>query len=175
LLISSCSGEDTETRVEAGNREGVLHFGNYGEPQGLDPHIVTGVPEHYILTSLFEGLVTKNPYTLDIEPGVAERWEISEDGLTYTFHLRDDAKWSNGDRVTAEDFRWSFQRATSPLLGSEYSYMYYPIVNAEAYNSGNLADFDQVGVKVLDELTLQLQLHSPTPYLLQLLDHYSLF
>lgn len=175
LLITACSGGDTETRVVAGNREGVLHFGNYGEPQGLDPHIVTGVPEHYILTSLFEGLVTKNPYTLDIEPGVAESWEISEDGLTYTFHLRDDAKWSNGDPVTAEDFRWSFQRATSPLLGSEYSYMYYPIVNAEAYNSGNLADFDQVGVKVLDELTLQLQLHSPTPYLLQLLDHYSLF
>jgi oligopeptide transport system substrate-binding protein len=161
--------------VESGNRDGVFHFGNHSEPQGLDPHIVTGIPEHHILGALFEGLVVKNPYTLDIEPGVAVSWAISEDGLTYTFRLRNNAKWSNGDPVTAEDFRWSRQRGLSPLLGSEYSYMYYPIVNAEAYNNGNLPDFSQVGVKVIGELTLEVELHSPTPYFLQLLDHYSMF
>lgn len=175
LLIAACGGGSSESRVDAGNREGVLHFGNYGEPQGLDPHIVTGVPEHHILTALFEGLVSKNPYTLETEPGVAERWDISDDGLIYTFYLRDNAKWSNGDAVTAEDFRWSWQRAISPILGSEYSYMYYPLENAEAYNNGQLADFSQVGVKVIDDLTLQVKLHSPTPYFLQLLDHYSMF
>jgi oligopeptide transport system substrate-binding protein len=175
LLLAGCSGGDTESRVDSGNREGVFHYGNHAEPQGLDPHIVTGIPEHHILTALFEGLVLKNPYTLDIEPGVAESWDISEDGLTYTFRLRDNASWSNGDRVTAEDFRWSWQRALSPILGSEYSYMYYPVENAEAYNSGQMADFSQVGVTVLDERTLQVKLHSPTPYFLQLLDHYSMF
>jgi oligopeptide transport system substrate-binding protein len=175
LLLAGCSGGDTESRVDSGNREGVFHFGNGAEPQGLDPHIVTGIPEHHILTALFEGLVLKNPNTLDIEPGVAESWDISADGLTYTFRLRDNASWSNGDLLTAEDFRWSWQRALSPILGSEYSYMYYPIENAEAYNSGQMADFSQVGVTVLDEHTLQVKLHSPTPYFLQLLDHYSMF
>lgn len=176
LLLAACGGSSGgETRVETGNREGVLHFGNHSEPQGLDPHIVTGVPEHHIITALFEGLVTKNPYTLEPEPGVAQSWDISEDGLTYTFHLRDNAKWSNGDPVTAEDFRWSWQRAISPVLGSEYSYMYYPIENAEAYNLGEQPDFSKVGVKVLDEYTIQVKLHSPTPYFLQLLDHYSMF
>ncbi len=176
LLLAACGGDSGgETRVEVGNREGVFHFGNHSEPQGLDPHIVTGVPEHHILTALFEGLVTKNPETLEPEPGVAESWDISEDGMTYTFHLRNNAKWSNGDPVTAEDFRWSWQRAISPLLGSEYSYMYYPIENAEAYNLGNEPDFSKVGVSVLDDYTIQVKLNSPTPYFLQLLDHYSMF
>ena len=176
LLLAACGGDSGgETRVEVGNREGVFHFGNHSEPQGLDPHIVTGVPEHHILTALFEGLVTKNPETLEPEPGVAESWDISEDGMTYTFHLRNNAKWSNGDPVTAEDFQWSWQRAISPLLGSEYSYMYYPIENAEAYNLGNEPDFSKVGVSVLDDYTIQVKLNSPTPYFLQLLDHYSMF
>ena len=176
LLLAACGGDSGgETRVEVGNREGVFHFGNHSEPQGLDPHIVTGVPEHHILTALFEGLVTKNPETLEPEPGVAESWDISDDGMTYTFHLRNNAKWSNGDPVTAEDFRWSWQRAISPLLGSEYSYMYYPIENAEAYNLGNEPDFSKVGVSVLDDYTIQVKLNSPTPYFLQLLDHYSMF
>jgi oligopeptide transport system substrate-binding protein len=176
LLLAACGGDSGgETRVEVGNREGVFHFGNHSEPQGLDPHIVTGVPEHHILTALFEGLVTKNPETLEPEPGVAESWDISDDGMTYTFHLRNNAKWSNGDPVTAEDFRWSWQRAISPLLGSEYSYMYYPIENAEAYNLGNEPNFSKVGVSVLDDYTIQVKLNSPTPYFLQLLDHYSMF
>jgi len=175
ILLAGCGGGESESRVESGNREGVFHFGNHAEPQGLDPHIVTGIPEHHILTALFEGLVLKNPYTLDIEPGVAKAWDISDDGLTYTFQLRDNASWSNGDAITAEDFRWSWQRALSPILGSEYSYMYYPIENAEAYNTGRMADFSQVGVSVLDDHTLQVKLHSPTPYFLQLLDHYSMF
>jgi len=132
LLLSACGGSGG-TRVEEGNRTGVLHVGNAAEPQGLDPHIVSGVPEHYIITSLFEGLVIKNPVTLEIEPAVAQSWEVSDDGLTYTFHLRDNARWSNGDPLTAEDFRWSWERALTPELGSQYNYMYFPIANAEAF------------------------------------------
>ncbi|MEX2367057.1 MAG: peptide ABC transporter substrate-binding protein [Pseudohongiellaceae bacterium] len=176
VLISACSGGDSGmTRVEQGNQQGILHLGNGTEPQGLDPHIVTGVPEHHIIQALFEGLVTKNPYTLEIEPGVAESWEISDDQLTYTFHLRDDARWSNGDPVSAEDFRWSWQRVLTPELGSQYNYMLFPVENAEAFAVGAVDDFNEVGVKVLDEHTLRVTLRAPAAYFLQLLDHYSTF
>lgn len=174
LILAGCGGPDG-SRVEVGNREGVFHMGNASEPQGLDPHIVSGVPEHHIIIALFEGLVLKNPYTLEIEPGVAESWDISEDGRTYTFHLRDDARWTNGDPVTAEDFRWSWERALHPALGNQYNYMYFSILGAEEYATGRNPDFSQVGVRVLDDHTLEVQLKEPTPYFLQILDHYSTF
>jgi|SaaInl5LU_22_DNA_1037371.scaffolds.fasta_scaffold25909_1 oligopeptide transport system substrate-binding protein len=174
-FLFACSNEPNETRVEQGTREGVLHFGNGTEIQGLDPHIVTGVPEHHVLTALFEGLVLKNPYTLEIEPGVAESWDISEDGRIYTFKLRQDAYWSNGDQITSEDFLWSWQRAITPELGSQYNYMYFPIVNAEAFATGEISDFGQVGAKALDPFTFEVTLNEPTPYILQIFDHYSTF
>lgn len=173
LLISACTGG--ETNVESGNRLGILHFGNGTEPQGVDPHVATGIPEHHIIDTLFEGLVYKDPYTLEVQPGAAKSWDISEDGKVYTFYFREDAKWSNGDPVTAEDFRWSWWRALQPLLGNQYVFMYFPIKNAEAYFNQEITDFDKVGVKVLDPLTLQVELNNPTPYFLQLLDHYSTF
>jgi oligopeptide transport system substrate-binding protein len=175
LLLAACGGGNQETRVEEGNRLGVAHIGNAAEPASLDPHVTTGVGESYLLQALFEGLVTKNPNTLEPEPGVAETWDISEDGRTYTFHLRANALWSNGAPVTAEDFRWSWQRALTPELGSQYNYMYFPIVNAQEFTTGAITDFSQVGVKVLDERTLQVQLREPTPYFLQLLDHHSTY
>ncbi len=175
LLLSACGGGSSLSRVDQGTIDGVLHFGNGTEPQTIDPHIATGVPEHHVITALFEGLATKNPYTLESEPGVAESWDISEDGKTYIFHIRPNARWSNGDAVTAEDFRWSWERILTPELASEYSYMLYPIANAENFNKGRIPDFNQVGVKVLDQLTLEVQLRAPTPYFLQLMDHYSTF
>ena len=183
LLLAACGGNSSdsgsasagETRVQEGNRLGVFHKGNGAEPQGLDPHVTTGVPENNILTALFEGLVTKNPSTLEVEPGVASSWEVSEDGLTYTFHLRPEARWSNGDQLTAEDFRWSWERALLPALANQYNYNFFPIVNAEAFAKGEITDFSQVGVKVLDPQTLQVQLRAPAPYMLQLFDHHSTY
>jgi oligopeptide transport system substrate-binding protein len=175
LLLSACGGGSSLSRVDQGTIDGVLHFGNGTEPQSIDPHIATGVPEHHVITALFEGLTTKNPYTLESEPGVAESWDISPDGMTYTFHLRQDATWSNGDFLTAEDFRWSWERALTPELASEYSYMYYPVLNAEAFTNGRIDDFNEVGVKVIDDYTLEVRLRAPTPYFLQLLDHYSTY
>ena len=84
-LLCACTGG--EPNVVQGNREGILHYGNGSEPQGLDPHVVTGVPENRLIRALFEGLAVKNPYTLEPEPGVAERWEVSEDGTVITFHI----------------------------------------------------------------------------------------
>ena len=172
-LLSACGAG--ESNVAAGNRTGFLHYGNGAEPQGLDPHVVTGVPENHIVRALFEGLAVKNPITLEPEPGVAERWDISEDGTVYTFYINPNAKWSNGESMTASDYVWSWNRALHPDTGSLYAYMLYPIVNSEAYSKREITDFSEVGVKALDDLTLQVTLNAPTPYFLQLMDHYSTF
>jgi len=172
-LLPACGGG--ESNVVQGNREGILHYGNGSEPQGLDPHVVTGVPENHIIRALFEGLAVKNPYTLEPEPGVAESWDISEDGRTVTFHINPEAKWSNGEAMTAHDYVWSWQRALNPAMGNLYAYMLYPVRNAEAFATGQLDDFDEVGVKALDDLTLQVSLNERTPYFIQLMDHYSTF
>lgn len=173
LLLHSCS--EKTTPVEQGIAAQALHIGNQTEPQDLDPHIVTGVPEFHIMEALFEGLVIAEPKELKPAPGVARSWEVAEDGLTWTFHLRPDALWSNGDRVTAADFHFSMQRILSPKLGSEYAYMLFCLEGAESYNSGNLADFSGVGVTVEDDTTLILRLARPTPYFLSLLAHHSWF
>ena len=172
-LLTACGSG--ESNVTSGNRDGILHWGNGAEPQELDPHIVTGVPEHHIIVALLEGLVSKDPYTLNPTPAVAKSWDISEDGTIYTFYLRDTARWSNGDPLTAEDFVWSWRRALLPSLGNLYSYMYFPIKNAEGFARGTISDFSHVGVKAIDAHTLQVTLNYPTPYFLQLLDHYSMF
>ena len=164
-----------ESNVVQGNRDGILHYGNGSEPQGLDPHVVTGVPENKLIRALFEGLAVKNPFTLEPEPGVAERWDISEDGRIITFHINPKAKWSNGDPMTAHDYVWSWQRALDPVMGNLYAYMLDPIVNAKAFSRGEITDFDEVGVKALDDLTLQVTLYESTPYFIQLMDHYSTF
>ncbi len=146
-------------------------MGNGGEPQELDPYIVTGVSEQHLLMSLFEGLVTEDPVDLHPVPGVAERWDASPDGKVYTFHLRRDAKWSNGDPVTARDFLESYKRMLAPSLAAEYSYMHFVVKNAEAYNGGKITDFNQVGYAALDDYTFQVTLENPTPYFLSLIIH----
>ena len=108
FLIVSCG--QSVTPVDSGLENQIFHFGNGTEPQGLDPHIVTGVPENHLLTSLCEGLTIYNPKGGSQLPGVAESWDISSDGLIYTFKLNKDARWSNGDPVTADDFVWSWKR-----------------------------------------------------------------
>lgn len=124
-----------ETRVERATREKILLLGNGAEPKALDPHLVSSVGDSNILRSLFEGLVINHPTNDAIhEPGVAERWEPNADFSEWRFFLRNNAKWSNGDPVTAEDFVYSFHRALSPELASPYSSMLYFLKNAEAIN-----------------------------------------
>ena len=172
-LLVACTGG--ESNVVSGNRDGIFHYGNGSEPQGLDPHVVTGVPENHILRALFEGLAVKNPYTLEPEPGVASSWDISDDGRVITFHINPEAVWSNGEPVTAADYVWSWERLLTPVLGAEYAYMLFPVKNAEAFNKGQVTDFSEVGVKALNDSTLQVTLNERTPYFLQLMDHYSTF
>ncbi len=166
LLLASCAKR--ETPVELGNREGRLHLGVGSEPSDIDPHIVTGIGEAKVLHALFEPLVSFDPQTLKPTPALAERWDISADGLTWTFHLRADARWSNGEPITAQDCIDSWRRILTPSLGADYAYMLYMIRGAEAFNKGT-GDFAQVGLAAPDDRTLVVHLTAPTPYFHQVL------
>ena len=111
-------------------------FFNESEIKSVDPAIITGHPEGRIAWALFEGLTRPRGEDNLHEPGVAERWDISDDGRVYTFHLRQDARWSNGDPMTADDFMYSFRRLLDPMTGAEYAYQAWYIVNAKRYTYG---------------------------------------
>jgi oligopeptide transport system substrate-binding protein len=175
LSLVSAAFAQRESVVETARRTQTLHLGNGAEPADLDPQVSTVYTDYNILLSLFEGLTVIDEATSQAEPGAAERWDISSDGLIYTFHLRKNGRWSNGDPVTAQDFITSFQRILSPALAAEYAYMLYPVKNAEAFNTGKLADFAQVGFRAIDTHTLEIVLAHPTPYLLSLVAHQAWF
>jgi oligopeptide transport system substrate-binding protein len=158
-----------ETNVQRGDREQVLHRGIGSEVGDLDPQLVTGLAEQCVTSALFEGLVTEDPHDLHPVPGVAESWEISPDGLVYTFHLRAAARWSDGAPVTAPDFVASFRRMLTPSLAADNAVLFYGLRHAEAYHQGRLADFGQVGCAAPDDHTLRLTLAHPASYFLALL------
>lgn len=173
LLLVSCG--DRKRLVDLGTEQQIMHISNATEPSGVDPHTTTGMPEYRLQMALFEGLVAKHPETLEIVPGVADNWNISDDGLTYNFHIRENAKWSNGEKLIANDFVQSWHRALMPGLANEYVESLFVLKNAEKFFKQELKSFSDVGVKALDDNTLQIQLENPTPYFLQLLDHHSMF
>jgi oligopeptide transport system substrate-binding protein len=170
-LFLFCGCGHRQTMIEIGDRAEQYRVGNGGEPADLDPQVATGQLEHDVMLSLFEGLVYGDAKDVSPRPGVAEHWDISPDGLVYTFHLRKNARWSDGKSVTARDFYESYHRMLMPSLGAQYSYMLYPVTNAEAFNNGRITNFEQVGFKVVDDYTLRVNLHSPTPYLLSMMVH----
>ncbi|WP_414663406.1 peptide ABC transporter substrate-binding protein [Horticoccus sp. 23ND18S-11] len=171
-LVAACSlsaCKKRETDVTRGDQAGILHVGNGAEIQSLDPHLAGGAVDHNVLCALFEGLITLDETTFQPRPGVAERWEISPDGLTYTFYLRPGARWSNGDPLTANDFLYSFRRALTPSLGSEYKDALYPVRNAEAFARGQLENFALVGFRAHDDTTFEITLARPTPHFITVL------
>lgn len=175
LLLAACSKPASPDTSSAAAGKKILLVGNGAEPQDLDPHIVTGVPEHHLIMSILEGLVCEHPSGVGVSPGAAERWETSPDGLVWTFHLRADGKWSNGDPVTARDFVRSFERMLSPAIASQYAYFLFHVVGAEEFNKGELKDFAQTGFSAPDERTLVVRLKKPVPFLLESLKHYAWF
>lgn len=154
---------------------GTVIFNNASEPETIDPTMHTGVPDRNVVTQLFEGLTMFDPQTLTPIPGVAERWEVSQDGLIYTFYLRKDAKWSDGKPVTAQDFQYSFTRLLDPKTAADYAYQGYYIKNGEKFNKGEISDQSQLGMEVIDDYTLKITLESPTPYFPSLLYHSSMY
>lgn len=170
--LASCG--DSERATDTAAREGILMWGNGTEPKGLDPHLVTGVPENHIISSLIEGLIAYHPDNDMIPaPGMAESWE-NKDYTVWTFHLRD-AEWTNGDPVLASDFVYSWQRALTPSLGNQYAEIFYIMKGAQDFAEGKTDDFSTVGVKALDDKTLQVTLNGPAPYFPNMLKHYSWF
>jgi oligopeptide transport system substrate-binding protein len=230
-------------------------FCNGTEVKSLDPHLINGQPEQRIVLALFQGLIAWHPKTLEPTPALAESWEISDDQLVYTFHLREEARWSDGASITADDFLYSWRRFLGPRTAAEYAVLAWHIRNARRYSQGGggiapgdpvevelnlpvdavnslrgellhgelvsvenaqdperrafvvevagrrqrfdpvddsegakreppagtrwcrqvLLDFREVGIKVLDPLTLQVTLEHPTPYFLKLMGYYPFF
>lgn len=152
----------------------VLRFNLGDEPPTLDPALAEDNLAAAVIGQLFEGLTRLS--LAGVEPGLAEKWEISPDGTVYTFHLRR-AKWSNGDPVKAGDFEFSWKRVLDPDTGSPYAYQLYYIKGAEEFNAADPARVgenrlralrDAVGVKAIDDTTLEVTLNNPTPYFLEL-------
>jgi oligopeptide transport system substrate-binding protein len=178
LVLTACgpkapAQEPTPGEEPAAQEPKVLRFAIGAEPPALDQQIATDTYAIMLGNHLYEGLV-RVADNGRVTPGMAESWEISEDGLTYTFHLRD-AKWSDGQPVTAKDFEYGIKRLLDPATASEYAFQGYYIENGEAYNTGKITDPSQVGVKALDDKTLEIKLAVPTGYFLALTNFISLF
>jgi oligopeptide transport system substrate-binding protein len=151
----------------------VLKLNLHSEPPTADPGLAEDSTSGAITRATFDGL-TRLGADGKYHESVAEKIDVSEDGLTYTFHLRD-SKWSNGEPVTAHDFEFAWKRVLDPKTAANYAYQLYYIKNAEKYNKGEIKDAAQVGVKALDDKTLQVTLENPTPYFLELTAFYTYF
>lgn len=136
------------------------------EPKTIDPTLNSAVDGSIYIQHAFEGLATRDKNN-KIIGGVAESWDISEDGLTYTFHLRENAKWSDGQKITADDFVYSWRRAVDPITAAEYAYQFEPVLNAMDINAGK-KPVDSLGVRAIDENTLEVKLAAPTAYFIEL-------
>ncbi len=171
LCLISCQ---KESQVDRATKEGILLLGNSSDPKSFDPQVVTGVLESNINRALFEGLITFDPREDLAAPGGVAMEVIPDETFTvWTAKLRSDAKWSDGQPVTAEDFAFSYERILSPGLGAKYASMLYFMQGAEDFNTGKNKDFSTVGIKVIDPLTFEVTLRGPTPFFKELLKHYT--
>lgn len=162
-LLAACARQ--ETPVERAHAARTLLLSNPAEPQTLDPHLVSAATEFDLVVAFFEGLCVLDERTSQPQPAAAERWAVSADGLTWTFHLRAGLRWSDGTPLTAADFVASWRRALSPALAAEYASLLHPLKNAAAINRGDEPDATRLGAEALDDRTLRLHLEQPTPYL----------
>lgn len=167
MTISLLAGCGEKKEVKTNEAEQKLTYALSDEPDNLDPAIAAESSVASIFGNVFEGLTALDENDTAI-PGIAEKWDLSTDGLTYTFHLRKDVKWSDGSPMTAEDFAYSWKRVLNPKLAADYAYMMLPYIkNAQNYYDGNAKEED-LGIKVIDKNTIEVTLESPTPYFLEL-------
>jgi oligopeptide transport system substrate-binding protein len=155
------------TGCGSGDQRADLVILNGAEPESIDPAVITGQLDGRICYALFEGLLHFDRFGKP-QPGIAENWDLSSDGKNYTFHLRANARWSNGDPVTAKDFLLSWKRILLPETASEYAYLLYHVKNAQSFNEGTLKDFGSVGLTAIDDRTFRVELEAPVPYFLDL-------
>jgi oligopeptide transport system substrate-binding protein len=185
LGAAGCGGDDDDdaaggdtggaTDTSGPAAEQVLRIAWGAEPPSLDPGKATDTTSSNVILALMDPLVRLNPDTLDPEASLAESWE--EEGSTVTFHLRDDATWTNGDPVTAQDFVYSWKRTLSPELAADYAYQLYGVKGAAEYNGCTEGDCaalaDEVAVTAVDDYTLQVELTSPQPWFIGQVSHHS--
>lgn len=164
-------GEATEESDDSGEK--VLRMNNGEEPTSLNPPIGFDTVSWNVLNNLMEGL-TRLGQDDQPQPAMAEDWDISDDEKTYTFHLREDANWSNGDPVTAEDFVYAWQQLLDPETGSSAAFLGYFIEGGEAFNAGD-GSVDDVAVEAIDEKTFEVTLSSPTGYFLHVVSNPAFF
>jgi oligopeptide transport system substrate-binding protein len=182
LAAAGCGGGDEENQGAQGTGQAAAEqviTVNWGtEPPSLDPGLATDTTSANILLNIMDPLV-KLDGDLNAVPNAAESWDESEDAKTVTFHLRTDLKWTNGDPVTANDYVYSWKRTISPELGADYAYQFFGIVGAEDYNACDpkkddcAALADKVGVRAVDDQTLEVSLVSPQPWFIQQVSHHS--
>ena len=170
--VYSAQAADVPAGVQLAEQQKIV-INNGSEVASLDPHKVEGTPESNIILNLLEGLVSTDANG-HVVPAVAANWE-NQDFKTWTFHLRPDAVWSDGSPVTAQDFVYSWQRLADPKIGSPYaSYLQYAkIENIDAILTGKKSP-QTLGVKAIDDKTLQVTLSEPVPYFISMLSHTSL-
>lgn len=167
-VFAGCGGSGDQSNSGDGAAvEQKLTYNVGAVVETIDPALNTAVDGSTIIGNAFEGLTRLDENDKAV-PGVAKEWKISEDGLTYTFKLRDDAKWSDGKSVTANDFAYAWKRALNKKTAAEYAYQLYYIKNAKEFYEGKAKEAD-LGIKVVDEKTLEVTLNSPTPYFIELM------
>ncbi|MGB5337068.1 MAG: peptide ABC transporter substrate-binding protein [Woeseiaceae bacterium] len=165
LFTTGCEKQtETTTPLDPGT---VIYRGNGGEPGSLDPALAEDIHAFNILTDIYEGLVAESANG-QIVPGVAKSWSVSDDGLVYTFSLRDSARWSNGEALTSDDFVRAFRRVADPATASVYGFLLEPILNFVDIRDGKLSP-DKLGVAAVDDLLLEIRLQQPAPQLLAVL------
>lgn len=163
---------DSNTPVVEETVEQKIVYNLGADPKTIDPQLNSAVDGSTIIHNAFEGLMREDENS-KIVPGTAEKYEVSDDGTVYTFHIRKDAKWSDGKPVVAGDFEYAWKRALNPKVAAEYAYQLFYIKNGAAYYNqekvgGKVATAEDVGVKVIDDNTLEVTLESPVPYFLSL-------
>lgn len=168
-FATGCGGD----KKDAATTSKTIRYVVGAEPETLDPRKSTGMPEAKIEGNLFEGLTTHGKDG-KIIAGAAEKWTVSPDGKVYTFTLRANGKWSNGEPVTAQDFEYSWKKVLDPSFASKYAQQLYFLAGAEAYNTGK-GTADKVGVKALDDKTLQVTLADPCPFFPSVLVHHAYY
>ncbi|ANS75126.1 peptide-binding protein [Paenibacillus yonginensis] len=193
FVLAACGSNNNNSAANSGNGGSNTGSSNAGGEEKLaadqtlrinfaadvptfDPAQAQDNQAHTALNLMYEGLVRVDENSKEV-PGVAESWEPDSTGKVYTFHLRKDAKWSNGDPVTANDFVFAWQRVLDPKTqpAPAYAYQLFYLKNAEAYNQGKITDFSQVGVKAVDDYTLEVTLENTTPYFVNLTSFYTYF
>ena len=164
-ITSGCSKQKSASAslAHAEAAPQILRLAQRNEPADLDPATATLPDEFFVIRALNEGLLTAGSDGRTPTPALASRWEISADALVYTFHLRPEARWSNGDRVTAADFIASYRRLLSPATAATKAPLFFAVKNARAFATGTLTDFSLVGFAAPDALTLVVTLAQPNP------------